>query len=146
MTKDNGPKSKDVDQIAAQVRSAISSGDPDQLEEKIELMWHSDNRNAFLDLWNELLIDPNHTQHQSIAKYLQDKVKSPSTIPYVERALASRFDYLAYKCSESGVIAKWFSWLLFEIGTPEAISVMRRYADDPDEGIRNEMRYRLAKL
>jgi hypothetical protein len=81
-----------------------------------------------------------------VAKALQDHVKSSSSIPFVEQALATRFDYLTYTCSDSGVIAKWFSWLLFEIGTPEAIAVMRRYADDPDEGIREEMRYRLAKV
>jgi hypothetical protein len=136
----------DTNKIVVDARSAIESGDPKKIDACIYSMLASHNKTAFTDLLNELLINPNHTEHQHIAKYLQDYVKSPSTIPFVEKALATHFDYLEYTCSESGVIAKWFSWLLYDIGTPDAIALMQRYADDPDEGIRNEMRYRLAKL
>lgn len=137
---------KDESYIAGEVRNAIQKDDPDEIDQSIYLMWLSDNVIAFTDLLNELLINPNHTQHQYVAKVLQDDVKSPSSIPFIEQALATHFDYLAYTCSESGVIAKWFSWLLYEIGTPEAIAVMQRYAEDPDEGISKEMKYRLAKV
>jgi hypothetical protein len=137
---------RDESYIATEVRSAIQTNDPHEIDQSIHLMWLSDSVIAFTDLLNELLINPNHTQHQYIAKALQDDVKSPSSIPFIEKALATHFDYLAYTCSESGVIAKWFSWLLYEIGTPEAIAVMQRYSDDPDEGIGNEMKYRLAKV
>lgn len=42
---------------------------------------------------NELLITPGHQRHQEIAKLLQD-LKSPSTVPFVRKALESNFDYL----------------------------------------------------
>jgi hypothetical protein len=137
---------RDESYIATEVRNAIQTNDPDEIDQSIYLMWLSDNVIAFTDLLNELLVNPNHTQHQYIAKALQDYIKSPSSIPFIEKALATHFDYLAYTCSESDVIAKWFSWLLYEIGTPEALAVMQRYADDPDEGIGNEMKHRLAKV
>ena len=136
----------DESYIATEVRNAIQTNDPDEINQSIHLMWLSNNVIAFKDLLNELLVNPNHTQHQYIAKALQDDVKSPSSIPFIEKALATHFDYLAYTCSDSGVIAKWFSWLLYEIGTPEAIAIMQRHGDDPDEGIGNEMKHRLAKV
>jgi len=132
--------------VRGEVRNAIQTSNPDEINPSIYLIWASGNVVAFTDLLNELLINPNHTQHQYIAKALQDHVRSPSSIPFIEKALASHFDYLSYTYSDSGVIAKWFSWLLYEIGTPEAIAVMQRYTEDPDEGIRKEMTYRLNKF
>ncbi|MCW3465963.1 HEAT repeat domain-containing protein [Chitinophaga nivalis] len=96
-------------------------------------------------LLNELLITPGHYQHQAIAKLLQD-IKSPTTIPFVKQALESHFDYLEYTCSDDNVIAKWFSWLLYEIGTPDAIHLIAQYTQSTNEGIRYEMSYRLNKI
>jgi hypothetical protein len=64
----------------------------------------------------------------------------------VRKVLENNFDYLQYTCSESSTIAKWFSWLLYSIGTKEAIELMREYSNSEDEGIANEMRYRLKKM
>jgi hypothetical protein len=136
---------KDGGYIVAEMQAAIQSADPEEINRALLLIWLSGNVAAFTDLLNELLLNPNHNQHQVIAKNLQS-IKSPSTIPFVERVLATHFDYLAYTCSESGAIAKWFSWLLYEIGTPEAIAVLKRYATDPDEGIQKEMLYRLERV
>jgi len=44
------------------------------------------------------------------------------------------------------VIAKWFSWALFSIGTKEATEVIKEFSNSKDEGIRNEMIYRLNKI
>lgn len=98
-----------------------------------------------VDLLNELLVNTEHHQHQMIAKTLQH-VKSPSTIPFVKRALDSNFDYLEYTCSDHDAIAKWFSWLLFSINTKEAISLIEEYSKSPNKDIRNEMIYRLDKV
>lgn len=98
-----------------------------------------------IDVLNELLVISGHYLHQQIAKTLQD-VKSPSTIPFVKRALDSGFGYLEYTCSEPQVIAKWFSWILFEIGTDASINLMEQYANSSNEAIRSEMVYRLSKF
>jgi hypothetical protein len=98
-----------------------------------------------IELLNELLITKGHKRHQLIAKILQD-VKSPSTIPFARRALESNFDYLEYTCSDSDAIAKWFSWLLFSIGTEDAIELIREYTQSADDGISEEMIYRLSKI
>lgn len=98
-----------------------------------------------IDLLNELLVNTDHNQHQMVARTLQ-RIKSPSTIPFIKRALDSNFDYLEYTCSDHEVIAKWFSWILSSINTKEAISLMEEYSKSANEGIRNEMTYRLRKF
>ena len=134
------------DDIRNNMRAAMESGNADLMSESIEQIWTSDSPILYADLLNQLLVTPGHNSHQEIAKYLQDVVKSPSSIPYIRIALASNFDYLEYTCSESEVIAKWFSWLLFEIGTDEAIAVMEEYSGSADSGISREMKYRLSKV
>ena len=133
------------DYVEREVRDALLSNDPDKVEIVMQLIWLSKDISRFVHLLNELLIYPHHISHQVVAKTLQD-IGSPSTVPYVRLALASNFDYLDYTCSEPATLAKWFSWLLFAIGTEDAITLMEEYSLSEDEGIRAEMLYRLAKI
>jgi hypothetical protein len=135
----------DADFIKLEMKNAIATSEPAEIENVLTLIWLSEDIPTYVDMLNELLINPNHRSHQQIAKALQDDAASITTIPFVRKALESNFDYLAYTCSETGVIAKWFSWLLFSIGTVDAIKLMKEYSNSSDEGIRNEMLYRLKK-
>jgi hypothetical protein len=99
----------------------------------------------FTNILNELLIYPHHRCHQAIARTLQD-IASPSTVSFVQKALDSNFDYLAYTYSEDETITKWFSWLLFSIGTDEAIAMIEEYSHSTNQGISKEMRYRLNRI
>ena len=132
--------------VRTEMMNAISTCDPDEIEMTLYLVWLSGDIPKYVDILNELLLDPNHKCHQQIAKTLQDDAPSPSTVPFVRKVLESNFDHLEYTCSESDSIAKWFSWLLYSIGTTEAIDLMKEFSNSNDEGIRNEMRYRLKKL
>jgi hypothetical protein len=111
----------------------------------IQLIWLAENDVYFTDLLNELLINPHHKSHQQIAKSLQN-IANPSTIPYIRKVLETEFDYLDYTCSDSDVIAKWFSWILFKIGTNDAIAMIKEFTHSPNEGIAKEMLYRLKKI
>src|ERR1700744_3037570 len=71
--------------IRTEVRNAIQTADCDEINRSIHLMWLSDNITAFTDLLNELLVNPNHTQHQYITKALQDGIKSPTSIAFIEK-------------------------------------------------------------
>jgi hypothetical protein len=103
------------------------------------------NYDDFTELKNKLLIIPGHREHQSITKDLQD-IGDPSSIPFIEQILENGFDYLSYTCSEDAVIAKWFSYALWSIGTPEAIALIEKYSKSSNEGIREEMLYRLKRI
>jgi hypothetical protein len=132
--------------VKTEVRKAIETSDPDEIQMTLVLIWLSGDISKYVDILNELLINPNHRSHQQIAKNLQDDAPRPTSVPFVRKALESNFDYLEYTCSDSGAIAKWFSWLLYSIGTTEAIDLMREYSNSSNEGIRNEMLYRLKKI
>lgn len=131
--------------VRTEITNAIETKDPSEIQIKLALIWLSGNITKYVDILNGLLINPNHRNHQLIAKKLQDYAPSPTTVPFVRKALESNFEYLAYTCSDSGTIAKWFSWLLYSIGTTEAIELMKEYSNSSDEGIRKEMLYRLKK-
>jgi hypothetical protein len=132
--------------ITTEIEAAIQSADIDRIQITIPLIWFSADIPNFVDLLNGLLINPNHRSHQVIAKNLQNFAPSPTTVPFVRKVLETNFEYLEYTCSDSDVIAKWFSWLLYSIATDEAINLMKEYSNSKDEGIANEMRYRLNKI
>lgn len=135
----------DVDFVKSEIRAKMSSPDPYELDRLLNLLWLSGDYNRYVDLLNELLVCPNHYSHQHIARVLQ-KLKDPSTIRYVKIALDSNFKYLEYTCSEDSAIAKWFSWILFEIGTEDSIQMLKDYTKSENESIRQEMTDRLSKL
>jgi hypothetical protein len=131
--------------IIDEVKAAIDKGNEDGLEMVIPLIWLTGDCDKFVDLLNELLITPNHFSHQRIARTLQD-IASPTTVEYVRKALKTGFDYLDYSGSETDVIAKWFSHVLYAIGTGEAIELIEEYCYSENEGISTEMIYRLSKI
>ncbi len=136
----------DTDFVRTEMVKAIATTDPDEIQRTLALVLLSGDISKYVDILNELLINPNHKRHQQVAKTLQDEAPSPSTVPFVRKALESNFDYLEYTCSDSHAIAKWFSWLLYSIGTSEAIDLMKEYSNTRDEGIRKAMVYRLKKV
>lgn len=140
-----GPEVNDISFIKKEVIEAIKSKNKENIEGTIKLIWFHGKHEEFIDELNLLLVEPNHISHQVITKQLQD-LANPKSIPFIKQVLESNFDYLEYTCSESESIAKWFSWALFSIGTKEAIALIKEYTKSNDEGIRNEMIYRLKKV
>lgn len=141
--------SKDKIYLISEIDSAIKREDEEGLELVINLLWltwqNEGNSDFNINILNKLLTAPFHRNHQEIAMTLQ-RIKSPTTIPFVRTALESNFNYLSYTCSESGAIAKWFSWILSEINTKESWSLIEEFSHSKDEGIRLEMLYRLKKI
>ena len=123
----------------------METKDEVEIETVMQLIWLSEDDDNYTGLLNQLLLIPQHRSHQHIGRTLQH-LKSPPSVPYIRKTLESNFDYLEYTCSESDAIAKWFSWALAEIGTQEAIGVIKDFSTSEDEGIRNEMQYRLKKI
>jgi hypothetical protein len=136
---------KDKAFVISEISKALSSKTPKGLDLCINLIWLSGNCADFTLILNELLLNTQHRHHQFVVKCIQDN-KNPSSIHHIDKALAKGFEHLSYTCSEPQVIAKWFSWALYSIGTPEAIAIMKKYANSNDEGIKSEMTYRLSKM
>jgi HEAT repeat protein len=131
--------------LCAQLAHAVQQTDAAEVERLVDLLDDSTQRAACLDVWHMLLLAPFHYSHQRVTMILQ-RLADPQSIPFLRQALATGFEYVAYTQSEDAVIAKWFSHALFAIGTPDAIQVLREFAQSDNPGIRTEMQYRLAKL
>ncbi|EHR8835434.1 hypothetical protein ABJ851_001066 [Shigella flexneri] len=127
------------------VLEAIVCQDNERINTATEQLLSANNPRHYFDILNLLLVTSGHYHHQEVAMELQ-QIGDPSTIPYVRQVFAQGFDYLDYTCSDSGAIAKWFSHLLWRIGTPEALALIQEYSKHPDEGIRQEMQYRLRRI
>jgi len=140
-----GKDIEDADFIKRELHKAIESKEEESIDRAINLLWVYEDYGQFVDELNILLLEPKHRRHQVITKTIQD-LKNPKSVPFIKKALESNFDYLEYTCSESSAIAKWFSWALFSIGTNEAIDLIEEYTKSDEEGIRNEMIYRLDKV
>jgi hypothetical protein len=135
----------DKNYVISEVEKAIEANETEEIELAINLIWLSDNEAEFIDLLHKLLLNPNHRSHQYILKSLQD-LKKPKSVTFIKKALETNFDYIPYTGSDSYGIAKWFSWALASIGTDEAIDLIKEYSHSEDEGIREEMLYRLKRI
>ncbi len=127
------------------VQEAITGQDYERINTVTEQLLSANNPRFYLDVLNVLLVTSGHYHHQEVAMKLQ-QIGDPSTIPYVRQVFDQGFYYLDYTCSDSGAIAKWFSHLLWKIGTPEALALIQEYTSHSDEGIRKEMLYRLKRI
>ena len=136
----------DIDFIRTEIKSAIESGSPFRLNMTLQLIWFLPDITSLVDLFNQLLIIPGHTYHQEIAKRLQDKAPSPTTVPYIRKVFESDFQYMAYTGSDSIAITSWFSHLLAAIGNEEAIHLKRELSHSTNEGVAEGMRHRLKRL
>jgi hypothetical protein len=97
-----------------------------------------------LALLNSLLVSKVHHHHQRVTRALQHR-RDAGTIPFVRQALEAGFAHLQYTASEDGVIAKWFSWLLSDIGTDGALEMLQKFSKHSNAAVAAEMRYRLTK-
>ncbi|MFZ6674831.1 hypothetical protein [Undibacterium sp. Xuan67W] len=131
--------------VADAVQDAIANKDEDQIEFLIDATFEIKNNITQVDALNRLLVIKGHHRHQEITKAIQE-FGHPSSVNFINDVLTGGFDHLDYSCSDSDVIAKWFSHALFKIGNCEAFDLIRKFSTSQDEGIRNEMQYRLNKI
>lgn len=133
------------DDIEIKVKEAIKKGNSEKLDVVIEELLQEQNISNYVNLLNDLLLVNFHSKHQYIAMAIQN-LKSPSSVPIIDKVLKSKFEAIPYIGSDSYSMAKWFSWALYCIGNEEAIKVIKKHTNSEDEGIREEMLYRLEKV
>ncbi len=138
-------KDKNSRNLISQIEKAISDNDTNLLQIAVDKLELVEINQDFVPILNQLLLNKNHKGHQFITKRIQT-LKSPTSVTFIEKVLESNFDYLHYTCSNDDVIAKWLSHALFQIGTQEAIDLMKKHTISENELINKEMIYRLSKL
>ena len=131
--------------ILAELEIAIGARDRDAYDTLFAMACSIENPVIKADTLNGLLVMPGHEHHQRVTMEIQ-RLRSPSSVPFIRAMFERGFESLEYTCSEDGAIAKWFSHALAKIGTPEAISLIIELADSDNAEIASEMAYRLGKL
>ena len=93
----------------------------------------------------ELLLRADHEDHEDCIRSLQLS-KDPYAIPFIEKAvlLKPSLKYLDY--DDYGSYYKKCFWALKDIGTPDAIAVIEKFAQSSDEVIKDQAEYRLSKI
>lgn len=132
-------------EVLAAMAAGIANDDWDASYDALNRARSVADPEARADILNHLLVMPGHKLHQEVTRDIQD-IRSASSVPYIRRVLADGFEMFEYTWSEPGVIAKWFSHALADIGTPEAISVIEEFARSSDREVSDEMAYRLRRL
>ena len=91
------------------------------------------------------LLHEDHYDHEELIRFLQD-AGDPYAISFLRQAilLKPRLSYLDY--DDYGFYYKKCLWALQSIGTVEAIAVIREFAASMDDALREQARYRLAKI
>ncbi|USA54155.1 hypothetical protein NDN13_02885 [Acinetobacter sp. C32I] len=123
----------------------VQQSDADMLEFVADLAFKIENQETKISALNQLLLLDGHYQHQMITKELQN-IAHPSSVAIVAKVLEQSFKRFEYTASADGVIAKWFSHALADIGTEEAMALLKLYAQSENEEIAQEMKYRLRRI
>lgn len=123
----------------------VQQSDADMLEFVADLAFKIENQEIRVSALNQLLLLDGHYQHQMITKELQN-IAHPSSVAIVAKVLEQSFKRFEYTASADGVIAKWFSHALADIGTEEAMALLKLYAQSENEEIAQEMKYRLRRI
>lgn len=115
--------------------TAIQEDDEDKAGLLIGVVFWLDNQSIKVAALNEFLLLDGHFSHQMIRKELQD-IGHPSSVVIIVKILEQDFKRFEYTASDDGVIAKWFSHALDDIGTDEAFELLRKYANIENRGNR----------
>ena len=127
------------------LRRAIDSRDETLIELVLEVALRSDEPDKVTCL-GEMLLVREHYRHQELVRELQ-LMADPKAVTYLIKALNTNLEHMVnYNGSGSGVVAKWFSHALLDIGSVEAIEALKAFSNHADPEVRDEMLYRLGKL
>lgn len=134
-----------LDKLMGEMAAAVACLDFEATEDVVTSARTVEPVSARAEFLNRLRLMTSHEVHQLVTREIQE-LRSPTSVPFIRQVLERGFAPFAYTCSEPGVIAKWFSHALADINTPESIALIREFADSADEGVADEMRYRLERL
>lgn len=129
-----------------QLEAAIATRNGDVVEAALWLARVSDMpQEAYFMLACRLLTQDWHHCHEELISEFQEAEDPRAVVPLRHAIdLKPRLRYLEY--DDYGSYYKKCLWALTEIGTPEAIAVIRDCADSHIEPLSLEARYRLTKI
>lgn len=133
------------DYILREMKMAAAENDWESSQTLLSMARSIVDKEVKADTFNHLLDMPGHYHHQEVTMEIQ-RLRNPSSVPYIRRRLEGGFKGLEYTNSEDAVIAKWFSHALAQIDTDQAIDLIEEFSRSENPGVAGEMKYRLSKI
>ena len=99
----------------------------------------------WLKIASRLLLDTHHQMHEEIIRFMQ-YYADPDSVPILRKAIAlkTQLKYLEY--DDYGAYYKKCLWALQDIGTEEALIVIRECTNSEDPVLKEQAEYRLTKI
>lgn len=140
------PAQYGAEEVRQQLSDAITLRRSDLVEHTLSAASASQVEfSSYFDLACQLLTEDWHISHEDLIGRFQD-AEDPQAVPYLRQAieLKARLKYLDY--DDYGAYYKRCLWALTAIGTPEAMAVIKKYANSDIEALREQARYRLTEI
>lgn len=103
------------------------------------------SRKRYLELKGERLLELDHQEHEWIVSILQEHADNDS-VPYLEKTIEMKpqLGYLSH--DDYGSYYKKCLWALQDIGTPDALALIRKCARSAEPALRKQALYRLTRI
>jgi hypothetical protein len=92
-----------------------------------------------------LLVETWHTSHEAMVGLLQEW-RDPASVPPLKQAIQLKPRLAHFDYDDYGAFYKKCLWALTEIGTTDAVAVIKECAASEDPVLREQTAYRLGKL
>jgi hypothetical protein len=131
--------------ISELLLETIDTNDADFVESALGLIGRVGEPDNWFEILCKLVLDINHNRHEDIVGFLQH-CQDPSSVPILKKAilLKPKLEYIEY--DDYGSYYKKCLWALQDIGTDEAILVIRDCAKSADFALKEQAEYRLSKI
>ena len=133
------------DSISSLLLEPLDPTDASFVEAALGLIGRVGVPDNWLEILSKLAIDINHRRHEDIIGMLQ-RCRNPKSVSILKKAilLKPKLEYLEY--DDYGSYYKKCLWALQDVGTEEALLVIRECTKSDDSALREQAEYRLSKI
>ncbi len=126
-------------------KSIIVSKDGANVDYGLTVLGVLEENNEFIDIVHQLILEPWHGQYENIAHDLQSRM-SELSIPFLKIAMQRKYDYLESYGTGTRQFINQCGHALWQIGTEEALNVIKDLSKSNDPVVQDEMLYRISKI
>ncbi len=141
----NIPSGKEGDFLRKMFEDIFMSSESDYVRYGLAILPLFEKGNEHIDIIHRLILEPWHDRYEDIAHDLQRR-RSVSSIPFLKEAMQKKYSYLESYESGTRQFINQCGHALWNIGTKEALDVIRELSKSEDAVLKDEMLYRLSKI
>lgn len=138
----------DITQLAHFISDIMQAGDLDRASlylPRERAYTVGMNRRRYLCIERERLLDTSHEDHEEIVRLLQDYPENES-VPYLRKIIQLKPELGYQQHDDYGAFYKKCLWALQDIGTPDALALIRECTSSMDRALKEQAEYRLKRI